>query len=359
MKDNDILQSIKNSIEKAPIDLLEDIKANPRSKMSKHDDITAQSSTLGRIKSLVPYASIAAVFFAVFINWQLANIRVDSQIYFDVNPSIAIETNSRDNVISLSAGNEDGERIIEGIDFKDGSILAVSEEILERLLDEGYIGKDKEFLLLSVYNKDKIKAEEKKKMLDQSIREFLNKNAIEPIVLTQSLEKTSTLMEYATEYGVSVSRMTFIRNLLVLDPKLKIEDLTALTIEELVRLSQGIGLDLEKIIETKDMDKIKKEIPLTQPMIDEDDDYDDYDDDDDDYDDYDDDDDDYDDYDDDDYDDNDLEYDDKSEVEEYDDIDGIDEKSEDDNEPDDDSDYDEDNEESEDEESEDEETDED
>ncbi len=121
MKDHEILQSIKNSIEKAPIDLLEEIKAKPRTKMLRHDEITAQKSPLSTFKRIAPYASIAAIFFAVFINWQLVSNRLDSRIYLDVNPSITIETNSRDKVISLEAGNSDGQSIIEGLSYKDKS----------------------------------------------------------------------------------------------------------------------------------------------------------------------------------------------------------------------------------------------
>ena len=283
MKDNEVLQSIKNSIEKAPIDLLEEIKAQPRTKMLRHDEITSQGNIMKSIRRLVPYASIAAVFLAVFINWQLVSNTVDSRVYLDVNPSITIETNKKDKVIALKAGNKDGEKIIEGISFKDESILLVSEEILEKMMAEGYLSENNEFLLLSVYNKNHEKAEEKKQVLDQSIHQYLNKNEIEPIVLTQRLEETSSIERYAKEYGVSVSMMTFIRNLMVLDPDLKIEELTGMSIQELVRLSQGIGLDLEKIIETKDMEKIERLAPApTMIHDDDDDDDDDYDDDDDD-----------------------------------------------------------------------------
>jgi hypothetical protein len=282
MKDHEILQSIKNSIENAPIDLLEEIKAKPRTKMLRHDEITSQGNVMKSIRRLVPYASIAAVFLAVFLNWQLVSNTVDSRVYLDVNPSITIETNRRDKVIALKAGNKDGEKIIEGISYKDESVLLVSEEILGKMMSEGYLGENNEFLLLSVYNKNHEKAEEKKRILDQSIHQYLNKNEIEPIVLTQRLEETSSIERYAKEYGVSVSMMTFIRNLIVLDPDLKVEELADMSIQELVRLSQGIGLDLERIIETKDMEKIERLAPAPSIIDDDDDDEDEDDDNDDD-----------------------------------------------------------------------------
>ncbi len=135
-------------------------------------------------------------------------------------------------------------------------------------------------MLLSVYNRDSEKAEEKKEILDQAIHQYLMKKTIEPIVLTQRLDETYAIEQYADEFGVSVSMMTFIRNLMVLDPDLRIDDLAGLSIEELVRLSQGVGLDLERIIDTKDMDKIERIAPLPK-IIDDDDDDDDDDDEDD------------------------------------------------------------------------------
>ena len=44
MNENKILNSIKRSIDEAPIDILDKIKEAPRVKMLAHDDITRQET---------------------------------------------------------------------------------------------------------------------------------------------------------------------------------------------------------------------------------------------------------------------------------------------------------------------------
>ena len=269
MKEKEILSSLKNTIENAPIDLLDRIKEQPGTKMIRHDDITRQNSIYATARKLIPFASVAAVFLAIFLNWQFTAIAMDSRIYLDVNPSITIETNRQDKAIELIAGNEDGEKLIEGIDYKGKSIYLVTEMVLERMIEQGFIEDPGEFLLLSVYNKNREKAELQKVTLDEFIHGYLEDKSITPIVLIQNIENTATIEKYAAEYRVSVSMMTFMRNMIILDPNLKIEQMAGLSLSELVKMSQGMGLDLERIIETKDIEKIR---PITEPIIDSDDD---------------------------------------------------------------------------------------
>ena len=99
MKEKEILSSLKNTIENAPIDLLDRIKEQPGTKMIRHDDITRQNSIYATARKLIPFASVAAVFLAIFLNWQFTAIAMDSRIYLDVNPSITIETNRQDKAI--------------------------------------------------------------------------------------------------------------------------------------------------------------------------------------------------------------------------------------------------------------------
>jgi hypothetical protein len=263
MKEKEILSSLKNTIENSPIDLLDRIKEQPRAKMMRHDDITRQNSFYTTVRKFIPYASVAAVFLAVFLNWQFTAIAMDSRIYLDVNPSITIETNRQDKAIELIAANKDGEILIQGIDYKGKSIYLVTEMVLERMMEQGFIGDPEEFLLLSVYNKDKEKAEFQKVTLNESIHEYLEEKSITPIVLTQNIENTTTIEKYAVEYSVSVSMMTFMRNMIILDPNLKIEQLAGLSLSELVKMSQGMGLKLEKIIDSKDLERIK---PAAEPI---------------------------------------------------------------------------------------------
>jgi len=261
MNEKQILESLKRTVDQAPIDILDKIKQQPRTKMLRHDDITRQDTNKIPLRKLMSYASIAAVFIFVLFGWQFMTRMPDSYVYLDVNPSIEIVTNRQDKVINLQADNVDGQRLIEDLKYKGKKVYQVTEEILDRMVSENYLDKEQEFLLLSVYNKNQDKAEKQKQNLDQKIHEHLQAKELQPIVLAQKLDNTSTIEKYAKEYGISVSKMTFIRNMIILNPELKTEALVNLSIGELVRLSQGMGLELDKIIDSDDLEKVEPIVP--------------------------------------------------------------------------------------------------
>ena len=263
MKEEKILRSLKNSIEKAPIDILDRIKEEPRTKMLKHDDITRQDTRKLSLKKLMSYAATAAVFLFVFLGWQFQTKIPDSRVYLDVNPSIEIVTNRQDKVIDLIAENADGKKLTDDLQYKGKTVYQITDEILDRMMYEHYLNEEQEYLLLSVYNKNQVKAEQQKQVLDKRIHEHLEAKELKPVVLSQKLDKTSTIESYAKEFGISVSKMTFIRNLIILNPELRTEDLVDLSIGELVKLSQGMGLELEKIIDSSDLDRIQS--PISEP----------------------------------------------------------------------------------------------
>lgn len=257
MKDRQIEKRLKNIIEAAPLDLLEEIKGKPVVKMLRHDEITRQEIKRPFIKSMVPLAA-AAMLLLMFGSWYRTYQMVDSEIYLDVNPSIELKTNKKNEVIGLQGFNEEGEVLLQEIDYSGKSYEEVTEMILEELILEGYLSDKEEVVLLSVFSRNEMKEEEKLTRLDDLIHEYLKNREIVPILLNQRLEKTSAMENYAKEYGISISKMTFIRNLMILREGLKVEDLVKMSLEELVLLSKNLDLDLGRIIESEDLSEVDK-----------------------------------------------------------------------------------------------------
>ena len=277
IRDKEILNRIKNGIAEAPIDLLDNLKNQTVVKMMEHDDITRQEKERKfqfHMKPIMSFASVAAVFLLVFFNFQQLRV-ADSEIFLDVNPAIHITTNKKDNVINLEAINQEAARIINEIDYKGEDLNTVTDKILDSLLSLDYIEKEDEIILLSVFNKDKDKGKRQTDELNDVIHEKLDSIDRRPVLLTQSLDKSNTIEEMAKEYGISVGKMTFIRNMIILNPDLKTEDLIKLSLTELIEISQDTGIEIDRILDSQDMDKIRQP---SEPMVIPDD-YDDYDDD--------------------------------------------------------------------------------
>ena len=122
----------------------------------------------------------------------------DSRVYLDVNPSIEIVTNRQDKVIELKAYNGDSNKLAEDLEYKGKSIYQVTEEILDRMMYESYLNKEHKFLLLSVYNKNQDKAEQQKQVLGKRIHDHLQAKELQPIILSQKLDTTSTCLLYTS-----------------------------------------------------------------------------------------------------------------------------------------------------------------
>jgi len=255
MEQKEILNSIKKTIDNVPIDLLEKIKTQKIEKMQEHDEITIIHSGKKTIKKLISYASVAAVLFFIFVQWELNNNVVSSRIYLDVNPSINIEMNKKDKIIALIALNKDGKKIVEGIDYKGKSVYTIIDELLNRMIQGNYISKDEPFLLLSAYNKDEQIAKIKEDKIENHIRKYLEKKSIDPIILSQKVNVSIEKEE--KEPGLSITKKALIQKMNTLNPNLKVETLKNLSISELMSLSEKSKLDLKKIIDSKDFQKIK------------------------------------------------------------------------------------------------------
>lgn len=259
MNEDNLKKHLKKAVDQAPIDLLEKIKSQPVEKMAAHDDITRQTAP-GRIRFMKPALALltaAAIFLFAFVNWQMTTQWVDSMVYLDVNPSLTLETNRRDQVIRLSGLNDESQALIEGLDYKGKSLEAVAAELLDRLVLQSYVSSSEPAILLSVFNEDPEKRSRQLSALDQAIHAYLQSLEIEPIVLTQSLDPTETLTEYAEANHISVSKMTLIRNMILLDPDLKAEDLSKLSLEALIKVSSKVELNLDQIIQSSDLERIK------------------------------------------------------------------------------------------------------
>ncbi len=279
MREEKILSSIKKSIDDAPINLLDKIKSQDIPKMLRHDEITKQKDARTLSKTLFPIMSLAASLLFVFGIWQFNQNIPDSYVYLDVNPSVEIVTNKKDHVIKLLSFNEDGEKLIEDVNYKGRDMVLVTEEIIKKMISEGYISNSEDYLLLSVFNKDQDKKQEQKDSLNASIHSFMEEEEFMPIILLQNIENTSTIVRYANDFGVSPSKMTFIRNMIILNPELQVEDLVSLSLKELVLIGRTMELNLESIIQSDDFDRIPEVKPV-EDFIDDDDDRDDDDDDD-------------------------------------------------------------------------------
>jgi hypothetical protein len=333
MKKHEMLQSLSAAVNQAPIGLLDAIQAQPVVKQQETDYFIAQKaetakrtpSTLSRFFKPIASAAVALCAFALVFNLFMA-FQVDSEIFLDVNPSIEIDLNRKQNVVRLNGHNQEARQLIEQIDYKGRNVREVLLSVLDEMYEQGYLTQEKRFVLLSVYNKNPERARSQKRDLRHVIGSYMEANNIDPLILSQAITTSRELRQTSEQFAVPCGKMYLIQNLVSTDDSFAPDKLSHLTTGELIRLATEKGIALPQL-ETE----AEWVVSLTGQVHDESGDDDRYNDDDDDrYDDdgddrYDDDDDDdrYDDDDDDRYDDDDDDdrYDDNDDNDRYDDDD--------------------------------------
>lgn len=241
MNEDKLLQKINNVIDETPIEILDDIKQAPRTKMLRADEIIRQSNEKEKIR---PYALIAAIFLVFIINWQGSAIIPAGQIYLDVNPSIVLTFNQKNEVIQLQANNLAGQDMIKEIDFKGQPIKGVIGKVLDKMVEKNYLTADKNYLLLAVKTGNEKLTAAQKQTITAIISQRLRAKEIESVVLNQSLDSSQQIEKLAEKYNISISRMTFIKNIIQLNEDLSEEDLVKLPLADLVKLRQGNNLSL-------------------------------------------------------------------------------------------------------------------
>ena len=182
--------------------------------------------------------SLAAVFVFVFgaafsLNILKQNNTVDSRICFDINPSIVLEVNKREKVISTEAKNEDAEKVLEGLNLKGEDLSDAVDLVINSVIKHGYIDGKSNSVLVSVDNEDQKKGEELQKRLSEGVSKALQKDGVEGAVLSQTLEKSIEIQKLAEEYGISEGKVQLINEILKIKEDYTFADLANLSINEL------------------------------------------------------------------------------------------------------------------------------
>ena len=210
------------------------------------------SEKKGRTLSFRKIATAAAVLVLLiggmvgFNSYSVAKT-IDSTISLDVNPSIEINTNAKDRVLSVNALNEDAKTVIDDMDFEGADLDVAINAILGSLMRHGYLDEYKNSILLSVDNKDKDKGEAMRQRLLEEIDAILQQDGIEGAVLSRVSDDDDYLEELAEKYGISEGKAALIEDIIAGKPVYTFEDLVGLTINELNLIANSPAVELSHL----------------------------------------------------------------------------------------------------------------
>lgn len=235
---------IKNAINAAAPNAFERVADDVKKQTEVDSGISVVPTNRMIGRRVISRIIAAAAAFAIMFTCIYSLMRRDAEkiyatVLIDVNPSIEINVDKKDRVVSVIPRNEDAMLVIDGLDFSGSTVEVAVNAIVGSMLKCGYLNNDNiegiiNSILISVESTDENSSHRLQEMLTGEINSVLNKFSVDGIVLTQSIDKTNdSLGELAEKYGITQSKAQFIQSILDSGLDYDFSSLIGLSISEL------------------------------------------------------------------------------------------------------------------------------
>ncbi|MDD4607890.1 MAG: hypothetical protein PHD10_01970 [Bacilli bacterium] len=189
------------------------------------------------------------VLFSVFLTYFILNKESDSYVYIDINPSIQLEINDKQEVIDVLPLNEDANLLLTDLDVVGMKVEDATKTIVEEAIKTGYIDElGNENLVTITTTNDNKKMREKMK---KKVNEYLEEKSI--LAQLEFKGFTDDMRAEADKYDVSYGKYLTMTKAIALNSKLTVEELATKKMQEIqneIRVSLGKS-DKTEIIERK------------------------------------------------------------------------------------------------------------
>ncbi len=175
------------------------------------------------------------------------NYTVASLISLDVNPSIEIQVNRKEQVLAVNARNDDAKIVVGDMDFKGSNLDVTINALIGSMLRNGYLNEMANSILVSVDNQDPIKGAELQERLAAEINEVLQTGTFNGAVLSQTISADPSLRSLADTYGITLGKAQLIQQIINQNTFYSFEDLVPLSINELNLISESGNLKLANV----------------------------------------------------------------------------------------------------------------
>ncbi len=239
---------IARSLDYLDDQLIEGAMENP----TKHSRNSAHVTPSRKINLWQKWAAVAAAV-VLLISGAVGGFHViggnipSTVVALDVNPSLEIEINDKEQVVNVKALNEDAQKVIGDMNFKKVDLNVAINALIGSMLINGYLSVDKNSILISV-DSDGKDAGELQQNISNNVYKLLTGSGIDALVISQKFNK-----EDAHGEGVSTAKTTLINKILAIGLTDKngtaytYEQLAALSINEIKLILDSKSLSIEEI----------------------------------------------------------------------------------------------------------------
>ncbi|HIS51039.1 MAG TPA: PepSY domain-containing protein [Candidatus Gallacutalibacter pullistercoris] len=242
-------QQLAQAVREETPDLLPQILSARQLQKGRIIDMTQELQKQKQKKNHVrnwAIAAAAALVLAVggFAGYQY-QFAVDTAVSIDVNPSIRLEVNRQEKILSANALNDDAEKILDGMELNGTNLKTAVNAIIGSMVQNGYLTNDSNSILLTVDNDDAAKREALQKELMADVNASLESLSMTGTVFSQSLSTNDQILALAKQYNISEGKAAWIQALVTADSTLSADTLAELSINDLALLAEGRGLKNE------------------------------------------------------------------------------------------------------------------
>lgn len=247
MTDHELELRLKNAVDGCTPDVLDKIMTECDSYKEKSkrgssvidisDKIRPSKNSGRKSNGWKRYASLAAMLvimvgISIFGSVQYNVKHVVSVVQLDVNPSVEIRINKKEEVVSAEGLNVDGQEILSGMKLEGLDIYTATNAIIGSLLKHGYIDELSNSILLSVEDEDLERGSYLQKGLADEIDAILRSASLNASILSQYVDGNA-VDAVSQEYGISHGKAALIEHIMDSNQKYTFEELSKLSVNEL------------------------------------------------------------------------------------------------------------------------------
>ena len=239
MTDHELERRLRTALDHAAPNDLEGVLSRCETGKGTVIDMTNAVETKKKKKRWAPLAAAACLALVLVgggggYYYYSANNAVASLVSLDVNPSIQLEVNKNEKVLSATPMNDDGAEILDGMDLKGTQADVAMYAIIGSLLQHGYVDELANSILITVEDDDQARGEKLQQELTAQADAALANAQVNGAVLVQTLQNSEELSQKAQEYGISTGKAALIQAIVEGSNNTKtFEDLVGLSINEL------------------------------------------------------------------------------------------------------------------------------
>lgn len=234
MTDQELEQKLRTALEHAAPDdfqgVLNRISPKTRTEQTPIPFEAAARKKKRRWAPLAAAACLALVAAAGGGGWYLQNNTVASVVSLDVNPSVTLNVNSKEKVLSAVPVNEDGGDILAGMDLTGVQLDVAMNAIVGALLTQGYVDELANSILITVEDDDAGRGARLQQELTDQTDAILANTSVNGAILSQTIQNSQQLQELSDTYGITTGKAALIQTIVDTGNSLH-------TFEELVGLS--------------------------------------------------------------------------------------------------------------------------